>query len=566
MGVEQEYALNGTAPDGARYAVDSLADDLCNIARDTLPHLPDASSAGVYCDYGRLYVDRGHHPELATLECTDPWEAARLVLQGDRMMARLAEHLEKTLPRGAEVTLRKGVVQYVSPYSSWGNHENYLMHAHFTECMPQVNARRLHALFPDCTPFTECAPHIIPHLVSRVCMTGAGGFHPLARKLEFSVSPRSAHITMVASPESTRDRPIFHLKRESLAGAGWDRLHVITGEGLCSETGIVLQLGTTALVAAMVEGGLRPGDTLQLRDPIDALRAVAADPSCRVPLRLRKGPFRTAIGIQRFYLGLAEACLDRPFMPEWGGRLCELWRRTLESLESSPTGLDTVLDWRIKLALFKAHVAQYGYTWADFESWGRLVALRLLDIPPDEEWFSGRTTDVVDSKGIVGTSTEHINSYFKISRELLEIDSRFAELGAKGIFVGLDTAGVLAHRLSDEQSWIGGAPLLPARGRGRVRAEVVRRLFRDRHDAQCTWDRGWDLSANAALDLSDPLSNEERWRPLGALSSADGESSFDPQLFAALLGIGNSLSGAPLRRPRRSISRGIEPPLADISL
>ncbi len=56
---------------------------------------------------------------------------------------------------------------------------------------------------------------LIPHLVTRVVYTGAGGFNPLLNWPEFCVAPRLMHIEHVISSDSTANRGIFHTKNES---------------------------------------------------------------------------------------------------------------------------------------------------------------------------------------------------------------------------------------------------------------------------------------------------------------------------------------------------------------
>ena len=59
-------------------------------ARRLLTHLPDTSAAnGMYLANGaRFYVDCGLHPEMTTPECTTPWELARYIKAGERVLER----------------------------------------------------------------------------------------------------------------------------------------------------------------------------------------------------------------------------------------------------------------------------------------------------------------------------------------------------------------------------------------------------------------------------------------------------------------------------------------------
>ena len=66
------------------------------------------------------------------------------------------------------------------------------------------------------------------------------------------VSPRAAHITADVSSESTQGRGIFHLRNETLC-RDYNRLHILTGENLCSDLSLWLTIAMTVLVVALVE-------------------------------------------------------------------------------------------------------------------------------------------------------------------------------------------------------------------------------------------------------------------------------------------------------------------------
>ena len=56
-----------------------MKDQILEVVRRTEPHLPDARSRdGVFLrNGGRLYLDCGSHPEWATPEAPNPWEAIK---------------------------------------------------------------------------------------------------------------------------------------------------------------------------------------------------------------------------------------------------------------------------------------------------------------------------------------------------------------------------------------------------------------------------------------------------------------------------------------------------------
>ena len=345
MGVETEYAFVGLSKNGGGVDLDGLANDLMRTARQSLVHLPDAGGAGIYLENGsRLYVDAGSHPEMAGPECSTPWDVVRYIEAGERTLVRIADAVTERRVDVAETLGFKCNVDYSSESrSTWGCHESYL-----------------HRMDP-----TELPHEIIPHLVSRIIYTGAGGFNSLEEGIEFLVSPRAPHLVAASSSNSTHNRGIFHTKDESLSGPGYHRLHVISGESLCSRTGSWLKVATTALVVALSEAGLSPGAGIQLDNPIKALRSIAADPKCEVAVELKEAGQRTAIEIQRHYLEQALAHLSNAHMPPWADVVCHEWGRMLDALEGAPESVSRQLDWAIKWTLYSDYLQRAGRTWAD---------------------------------------------------------------------------------------------------------------------------------------------------------------------------------------------------------
>jgi hypothetical protein len=152
--------------------------------------------------------------------------------------------------------------------STWGSHENYC-------CNAWRGGKHGHRVAPS-----DLSEDLIPHLVSRVIYTGAGGFNNRSPGIEFMISPRVAHLVQVTSTESTAARGIFHTKDESLSSDGYRRLHVHCGESLCSQTALWLKTAITTLVVALTEAGLRPCRAIMLTNPLEVMQRFAADTTC----------------------------------------------------------------------------------------------------------------------------------------------------------------------------------------------------------------------------------------------------------------------------------------------
>jgi proteasome accessory factor A len=350
FGIETEYAFTHFAPRSTTLSREAGVMRLLELARERLRCLDDGRASGVFLSNGsRLYLDAGHHPELSTPECLDPWELVRYVLAGERILADLAREVEKEHP-DSRVSVYRSNVDYLTR-QTWGCHESYLHRA-----APGV-----------------LVEEIIPHLVSRLIYTGAGGFDARSPGAAFALSPRAFHLVKKVSRESTRDRGIYHTKEEPLCGGGYRRLHILCGESQCSQLGTFLKVGATALVVRLAELGLCRGREVTLQAPLAAMRGFSADPTCTRKEPLKNGEQRSALEIQRHYLQTAEAHLSRAFMPPWAGEVCAEWRRMLERLEDGAEGVSTLLDWGIKLSLYREHARKRGFSWDELSEWAPLA-------------------------------------------------------------------------------------------------------------------------------------------------------------------------------------------------
>src|SRR5208283_3660451 len=206
----------------------------------------------------RFYVDCSH-PEMTTPECSNPWDVVRYMHAGERMLTSVAEEMMRREPALAEVLLFKTNVDHSGSGATWGCHTSF-MHRGNPEKFPE---------------------QIVPHLVSRIIYSGAGGLELADGRLRFMLSPRVRFLECEVSGGSTSQRGIFHTKDETLARDGYHRLHIISGESLCSETALWLNMGATALIVAMIEARLRPGDAVRLANPLETMRRFTLDPTCR---------------------------------------------------------------------------------------------------------------------------------------------------------------------------------------------------------------------------------------------------------------------------------------------
>ncbi len=454
MGIETEYTFAALGPGMGPGHQERAAIALIDRAQKTLINLPSAG-AGIYLANGaRLYLDCGCHIEMTTPECSDPWEVMRYIQAGDLILSRLADSLSQEGDLG-QIFLSRSNLDY-NTGTSWACHESYL---HRTQ--PSLFIR-----------------HLVPHLVSRIVYTGAGGFDRQTDHLAYLLSPRVTLLTEVHSECTTDGRGILNTRDESLSSAGYKRLHLICGEGCCSQTATFLKVGATAIVVALIEAGLTPGNSVELQDPVGAIQVFTRDPTCRATAPAKNGSLLSALMIQRHYLELAEQHSGHEVLPPWSAVVCRAWRRVLDRLElGAPDSVGLELDWAIKLSVLRKHAKRRGSSWAE---------------SPQRQ---GKLEDR------------------KLRQELYEIDTRFSQItGPGGIFAALDKAGALHHAVDGVGDIESAMVQPPGRNRARVRSHWIQQLAKNNGRYSCDWRGIWDTEQGRVLDFSDPFCSEAQWR------------------------------------------------------
>jgi proteasome accessory factor A len=531
FGLETEYAVSSLGPAGQGLERETLVNRLLALAPQRLASLPEFNGGMFLCNGSRFYVDTGLHPELATPEVHNPTDLVRYVLAGERFLAGLVAEIGRGRGKPRVGCFRCNVDYSGQTAATWGCHESFL---HL--CHPSV--------LPD---------NIIPHLVTRIIYTGAGGFDSTSRGIRFLLSPRVPHLVKVVSSSSTGERGIFHDKDEPLAGPGFHRLHILAGESLCSQRAMWLKAATTALVVALIEAGFQPGAAVRLKSPLDAMRAIAADPECKAPIALASGEQSGAVAVQRHYLDLAEKYILNRCAPPWGVAACCEWRRTLDLLESGPHSLATTLDWALKLPLYRRRALKHGLSWESVCRWNPIVerletALERLPHAsrrPTPEVLLGPSSPIRSEVELLtpwlasqGLDWDGLARFQALRDELCEADMRFGQLHGRSIFSLLDASGLLSHHAPgvDRIEEAMGSP--PPYGRALRRGEAIARLAGQDGRYVCNWQGIWDQQESRYLDLSNPFETEERWR----------EAKEDSDVMAALSDLGPPFFTAFMRR------------------
>jgi proteasome accessory factor A len=336
FGLENEYGVTCTFRGQRRLSPDEVARYLFRRV------VSWGRSSNVFLRNGaRLYLDVGSHPEYATPECDNVIELVTHDKAGERILEGLLVDAEKRLREegiAGDVYLFKNNTD--SAGNSYGCHENY--------CVGRQGE------------FGRLADVLIPFLVTRQIICGAGKVLQTPRGAVYCVSQRAEHIWEGVSSATTRSRPIINTRDEPHGDAErFRRLHVIVGDSNMSETTMLLKVGATDLVLRMIEGGTVMRD-LSLENPIRAIREVSHDMTGRRRVRLANGREASALEIQEEYLSKAKDFVERRGGDAIAHRVLELWERTLRAVDTG--NLDLVsreIDWVTKYQLIERYRKKY---------------------------------------------------------------------------------------------------------------------------------------------------------------------------------------------------------------
>jgi proteasome accessory factor A len=337
FGLENEYGVTCTFRGQRRLSPDEVARYLFRRV------VSWGRSSNVFLRNGaRLYLDVGSHPEYATPECDSITELVTHDKAGERILEGLLVDAERRLREegiAGDVYLFKNNTD--SAGNSYGCHENYLVARH--------------------GEFQRLADVLIPFLVTRQIVCGAGKVLQTPRGAVFCASQRAEHIWEGVSSATTRSRPIINTRDEPHADAErYRRLHVIVGDSNMAEPTTLLKVGSTDLVLRMIEAGIVMRD-LTLENPIRAIREVSHDLTGRQGVRLANGRTANALEIQREYLDKARDFTARRGLDSGTVKtVLDLWERTLYAVDTGD--LDLVgreIDWVIKYRLIERYRAKH---------------------------------------------------------------------------------------------------------------------------------------------------------------------------------------------------------------
>ncbi len=343
FGIETEFGVTCTSEGSRRLTPDEVSRYLFRRV------VAWGRSSNVFLSNGaRLYLDVGSHPEYAAPECDVLLEAVTHDKAGERILEGLAEEAQQRLRDEGlvgEIYVFKNNTD--SAGNSYGSHENYLV--------------------GRSGEFENLSSSLIPFLISRQLITGAGKLTITSTGPVFSISQRADHIWEGLSSATTRSRPIINTRDEPHADAErYRRLHVIVGDSSMSETTALLKLGATDLVLRMLEVGGSATD-LTLDNPIRAIREMSQDMTGQRLVRLADGRTIGALAMQREYLKRVREAADREgWVHHTHARVLDLWTRSLDAIETDNlSAIEREIDWVIKWQLLNRYAMRHSLSLDD---------------------------------------------------------------------------------------------------------------------------------------------------------------------------------------------------------
>lgn len=512
MGAEVEYSMPSRFPSGnpqrgtsssRRLARMRLRGSRCHsllleAIREEHHWLPDIRSpGGIYIDNGsRYYLDSGNHNEFSSPELSTPRQVAIYDRAAERILLRAkANLLAKSDP--IDICITKHNLNFSMPsQASWGQHEAYT-------CWIELK---------------DAAKQLIPHLVSRVSFAGAGYLSSHAAGMGFELSQRARHMTRAQGMETTHNRAIFCTrawKPSDVSELGWKRTNLISKDSQRCSFGMYLTYGVTSLLFKVINEGHQLGSTVQLENPVAAMRAFSLDPWLQTTVQLSSGKQATAIDIQRAYLHEVQPFIEGGDYPEWAYEVHQHWAATLEQLESDPMQLSDRLDTYMKLSIFDHQLTRASMTWASLRQ-----ALEALDR------LRKAAPEVVVS-ALLNESDENLDTshslLFKQLRESAEwkrcdldelrfavrlqaVELNYHELG--GLFDQLNANGQVNSVVVASEEVQHAIHNPPKGGRAEARSKSIEELHGQ--PWVCDWQYVVNQTEEKWIDLRDPFTNERK--------------------------------------------------------
>ncbi len=332
----------------------------------------DMKSDLVLTNGARFYNDHTH-PEYSTPECRSLMDLVAHDRAGELIVWESARRRNRQLEAAGQpgdVSVYKNNTDYHG--HGYGCHDNYLL--------------------PRSVPFERIANGLIPFLISRQVLAGAGkmGIEPPTGRAggRYQISQRADFVETALSVNTMHNRPVVNTRDEPHADPSrYRRLHLILGDANLCEYSTALKVGTTRAVLELIVRGAAPDAAVE--QPVAAVKAFSRDPDLKARVTLQDGRRLSAVEIQSLYLEAARRCLEG-VDPETDWVLRE-WASTLSALADDQQALRGRIDWITKRWLLETFAGDAKVEWTD--PWLVSLDLAYHHLDPERGLFRGLEAD-----------------------------------------------------------------------------------------------------------------------------------------------------------------------------
>ncbi len=349
-----DYSREHPRRDMRGFEVETLTHDPVDAQFD-LNRSPSGYAADERADHvlsngARFYNDHGH-PEYATPEC---WTLRELVAHDrfgeDIVVLAAASFAEHT---GRTVRIYKNNSDFKG--ASFGTHESFL--------------------FPRDIPFARLVEGLMPILVARSVLTGAGKVGSESKgPVKFQLSQRADFLVEPMNVETLARRPVFNTRDEPHGGRDrWRRVHVICGDSNMHPGCTIRKVGLVQIALELIRQDRVP--VWRIPDPVRSFQLVSRDAMGEGRIELEGASWTTPRQVLESY---AEAYLALPDPAKELRAVAEESIALLAARESNFDAFWPSVDWAAKRWLLDQFAESEG-RWDQTTMQSLDLAYHLLD-------------------------------------------------------------------------------------------------------------------------------------------------------------------------------------------
>jgi proteasome accessory factor A len=274
------------------------------------------------------------------------------------------QNREGLLGPGGRISLYRNNTDYHG--HSYGCHENYLL--------------------PREIPFERIVSHLIPFLVARTILIGAGKYGTETSErsgaIRYQISQRADFMEALIGVDTMHNRPLVNSRDEPHAQtSSYRRLHLILGDANMSEWQTAMKVGMTKLVLGLLLQDISVSG-VALANPLAAIKEISLNLYDQAPVQMKNGNEMFASEILESYLHVCQAFSHKDEESSW---ILGEWSTALEDFRRDPSLLSDRVDWIAKKELFDSFRQEQSL--ASDDPWLQSLDLAYHNLDPEEGLF-----------------------------------------------------------------------------------------------------------------------------------------------------------------------------------